>query len=82
MQGFKVALSFFPLQLYLFFLVGGAAVLHNGLLGMPITPALAGYSFAPRPAGKGHNNNYQGSHLMVLVLQSTLTILPWEIKQL
>ncbi|CAH3145920.1 unnamed protein product [Porites lobata] len=29
---------------------GGAAVLHNGLLGMPITPALAGYSFAPRPA--------------------------------
>ena len=47
---------------------------------MPITPALAGYSFAPRPAGKGHNN-YQGSHLMVLVLQSTLTILPWEIKQ-
>ena len=49
---------------------------------MPITPALAGYSFAPRPAGKGHNNNYQGSHLMVLFLQSTLTILPWEIKQL
>ena len=43
----------FPLTALSFFSLGGAAVLHNGLLGMPLTPALAGYSFAPRPAGKG-----------------------------
>ena len=29
-----------------------AAVLHNGLLGVPLAPALAGYPFGARAPGK------------------------------
>lgn len=34
-----------------FFHLGNATLLHNGLLGMPLAPALAGYPFAARPPG-------------------------------
>ena len=38
---------------FLFFgCIDNAAVLHNGLLGMPLAPALAGYPFGARPPGK------------------------------
>lgn len=39
------------LQWTFFFHLGNAALLHNGLLGMPLAPALAGYPFAARPPG-------------------------------
>ena len=35
----------------MFCTLGNAAVLHNGLLGMPLAPALAGYPFGARPPG-------------------------------
>ena len=37
-----------------FFHLGNATLLHNGLLGMPLAPALAGYPFAARPPGTVH----------------------------
>lgn len=51
----------------LFGLTGNATVLHNGLLGMPLSPALAGYPFGARAPGTLWNLYGPHSNIQLLM---------------